>query len=50
MNLHELLEDALARLVRALDAIWDGDFPLAEHILDDLACELERVIRQGRDA
>jgi hypothetical protein len=38
------LEDALARVTRALEAIRDCEFELAEFLLDDLAAELWKTI------
>lgn len=36
------LEDVLARITRALEAVRDGDTDLAEFVLDDLADDLRR--------
>lgn len=40
----EVLADALARVVRAFEALRDGEAGLAEHLLDDLAADLWRMI------
>ena len=41
------LRDALARIIRASEALQDGDLPLAEGILDDLAADLWAAIERG---
>jgi hypothetical protein len=55
VNRRELVEalalrDAHARVVRALEAVRDGDLELAEHLLDDLGEDLWRRVerREGR--
>jgi hypothetical protein len=40
----EAARDAHARVVRAHEAVRDGDLELVEQILDDLAADLWRVI------
>jgi hypothetical protein len=40
------LRDIQARIVRALEAFRDGDYELAEFILDDLAGDLWRLIEE----
>jgi hypothetical protein len=37
-----LLADAAARVIRASEALADGDRDLAEHLLDDLGHDLVR--------
>jgi hypothetical protein len=39
------LRDAAARLVRIQEALLDGEFDLAEHMLDDLEMDLADVLR-----
>lgn len=46
-GLLSLLQDARARVSRALEAIIDGEFSLAEQILDDLLTDLARAL--GRE-
>ena len=45
-----LLRDALARVIRAHEALADGDLTLAEAILDDLAADLWAAIEQREKA
>jgi hypothetical protein len=41
------LRDAHARVLRALEALRDGDRGFADHVLDDLAHDLWTVIEAG---
>ena len=43
----EALRDAHSRTTRALGALRDGDFELAEMLLDDLGQDLWKVIAQA---
>jgi len=48
-NRDGIVRDAQARVVRALEALRDGDREFAEQVLDDLAHELwEEIERQER--
>jgi hypothetical protein len=44
------LRDALARVIRAIDAIADGDAAFGVQVLDDLAIDLSSQIERLRDA
>ena len=44
MTLFELLRDASARIVRAQEALEDGEQALAWEILRDLELDVERVL------
>jgi hypothetical protein len=46
----ELLRDALARVIRASEALEDGELLLAEAILDDLAADLWAEIERREAA
>ena len=46
----EAVRDAYARVVRALEAVRDGELGLAEQILDDLAADLWKVIEREERA
>jgi hypothetical protein len=39
-----LLQDVRARVLRALEAVVDGEVELAEHVLDDLLADLGRAL------
>jgi hypothetical protein len=41
-----LIRDARARALRALEALLDGDFELAGHVLDDLSEDLWRALER----
>jgi hypothetical protein len=43
-SLHGALQDALARVIRASEALLDGDLALAAQILDDLVLDLSRTL------
>jgi hypothetical protein len=45
-GLRVMLQDALARVLRAREAILDEEWVLAEQILDDLLVDIERVLGQ----
>jgi hypothetical protein len=42
----EALRDAMARVVRALEALRDGDVFFAEELLDDLAHDIWNMIER----
>ena len=44
------LRDVMARIVRALEALRDGDREFAEQVLDDLAHALWKVIEAEEKA
>ena len=46
----EAVRDAHARVVRANEAIHDGELGLAAQILDDLAADLAKVIEREERA
>jgi hypothetical protein len=46
VDLVGVLQDAWARTLRALEALLDGDFELAQHVLDDLSEDLWRALER----
>ena len=44
MNLHDLLADALARIIRAHEALRDGDLSFAAEVIRDLEDDLWRAL------
>lgn len=46
----ETLRDAYSRVVRAHEALLDGDDQFAAQVLDDLAADLWRAIEEGERA
>jgi hypothetical protein len=46
VTLLDAMQDAQARAVRILEALYDGDLGFVELALDDLAADLRRVIEE----